>query len=103
MVDEINHPNFRLMLDAKSMSAEGETPTQIIEKFGGGIAHFHANDANLRGPGMGDTDFSPMRAALEKHNYNGWVSVEPFDYSPDPATVARESLRYLREVWSNHE
>ncbi len=103
MVEEINHPNFRLMLDAKSMSAEEKTPAQIIEEFGGDIAHFHANDANLRGPGMGDTDFRPMRAALESKNYEGWVSVEPFDYAPDPATVARESLRYLREVWFNHQ
>jgi sugar phosphate isomerase/epimerase len=100
MVEEINHPNYRLMLDAKSLSAEAEPPAALIEKFGGNIAHFHANDANRRGPGLGDTDFYPIRAALEDVEYSGYVAVEPFDYSPDPLTVARESLRYLREVWA---
>jgi sugar phosphate isomerase/epimerase len=96
MVDAVNHPNFRLMLDAKSMCAEPETPAELIRAFGKNCAHFHANDANRRAPGYGDTDFKPIFKALKSVNYNGWISLEPFDYFPDPQTLARESLNYLK-------
>jgi sugar phosphate isomerase/epimerase len=99
MVNDVAHPNFRLMLDAKSMSAEESTPAELIREFGKEIAHFHANDANRRAPGYGDTDFRAIARALKEVEYSGWVSIEPFDYSPDPQTLARESLNYLRDCF----
>ena len=96
MVGDVNHPNFRLMLDAKSMSAEEQSPSELIRAFGKNCAHFHANDANRRAPGYGETDFVPILQALRDVEYSGWVSLEPFDYFPDPQTLARESLNYLK-------
>jgi sugar phosphate isomerase/epimerase len=99
MVDEIADPHFRLMLDVKSMCAEERPPAETIRAWGGRSAHFHANDANRRGPGFGDTDFGAIAAALRASGYAGVVSVEVFDYTPDPDTIARESLRHLRAVF----
>ena len=64
---------------------------------GGQAGHFHANDANRRGPGFGSTDFGPIFQALGDSGYKGWVSVEVFDYTPDPVTIARDSIRYMRQ------
>jgi sugar phosphate isomerase/epimerase len=99
MVNEINDPSFRLMLDVKSMCSEDRTPAEIIREFAPLVEHFHANDANRRGPGFGDTDYAPIAAALKEAGYGRYVSVEVFDYSPDPETIARESLRHLKEVF----
>lgn len=99
MVRELDHPNFQLMLDVKSMCSEAQPPAEIIREFAPLVKHFHANDANRRGPGFGDTDFRPIAAALQEVGYQGYVSVEVFDYSPDPETIARESLRHLKQVF----
>jgi sugar phosphate isomerase/epimerase len=97
ILDRIGHPNFVLHLDVKAMSSESRPIPEIIHKHAGGTGHFHANDANRRGPGFGEVDFVPIFRALKKSGYDGWVSVEVFDYTPDPVTIARESSRYMRE------
>jgi sugar phosphate isomerase/epimerase len=99
LLERINHPNFALHLDVKAMSTDGPAP-ELIRRYARQTRHFHANDPNRRGPGFGDTDFVPIFQALRDSKYTGWVSVEVFDYSPDPETIARESLRYMRECAS---
>jgi sugar phosphate isomerase/epimerase len=99
LLDELDDPSFVLHQDVKAMSTETEPAPALIRRYAGRIGHFHANDANRRGPGSGSTDFAPIFRALRESGYPGWVSVEVFDYSPDPETIARESLRYMREQW----
>jgi sugar phosphate isomerase/epimerase len=99
MISEIDSPRFQLLLDVKAMSSETKPIGQIIRENRSIVKHFHANDANLRGPGSGNTDFVPIAAALREIEYIGWVSVEVFDFSPDPVTIAVRSMEYLKSVF----
>jgi sugar phosphate isomerase/epimerase len=97
LLDRLPHPNFVLHLDVKAMSSESTPVPDLIHLHADRTGHFHANDLNRRGPGFGQTDFAPIFQALAQAQYPDWVSVEVFDYSPDPETIARESIRYMRE------
>jgi sugar phosphate isomerase/epimerase len=97
LLRRIDHPSFMLHLDVKAMSTEALPTPDLVRSFGAQAGHFHANDANRRGPGFGSTDFGPILQALRDSGYNRWVSVEVFDYTPDPVTIARESIKYMRD------
>ena len=99
MIREVGSPYVRLLLDVKAMSTESTPIPDIIRANRDIVRHFHANDANRRGPGFGNTDFVPIAAALREINYTGWVSVEVFDFSPDPVTIAGRSMDCLKNAF----
>jgi len=95
--DRVGDERIQLHLDVKAMSSEAiDIPTNI-RASAAHLVHFHANDPNRRGPGMGDVDFVPILSALAEIAYAGWISVEVFDYSPGPEALARESIQYLQQ------
>jgi sugar phosphate isomerase/epimerase len=107
LIAAVNHPLCHLQLDVKALASESDTAddaqavAKLVRKYAAQAGHFHANDPNRRGPGFGPMDFKPIFAALREKHYAGWVSVEVFDYTPDPETIATQSLAYMKKCWQN--
>ena len=98
MVNAVNHPNFQMILDVCSTAKEGlDMPTQI-HNCAPHVAHFHSNDDNGYLPGSGNVDYPPIIEALKAINYSGYVSTEVFDFKPEPKTIAKRSIDFLKTL-----
>ena len=99
-IQQVPSPRFKIILDVKAMCSESKPIPQIIRDSWPHFAHFHANDRNLKGPGFGDVDFKPIAAALKEVGYQGFVSVEVFNFDEGAEAIASRSLEYLRRAFA---
>jgi D-psicose/D-tagatose/L-ribulose 3-epimerase len=97
VVDRVNHPACKIMLDTFHMNIEEPDILRSIQTCGERIFHFHVADSNRWYPGAGHLDFAAMLSALQVTGYRGWVSGE-FLPLPDAETAARESITTLRQI-----
>jgi len=97
-VKEVRHPNFKMVFDCRSASTSEKSLTEALLQAldSGYLRHVHMNDANGSGPGFGETNFTPILKTLLKNGYKGYISVEVFNFDPDPQTIASRSIGYLK-------
>ncbi len=100
MVREIDHPNFRMIIDVRATLCQGLDVSASIHEHRVEMAYIHFNNADGDGPGYGDTDFAPILQALRDSGYEGYGSVEVFDYAYGAENIARKSLETLRGAWA---
>ena len=99
LIELVGEPNLTLHQDVKAMlGAEEKSIPELIHEYRGRVGHFHVNDTNLLGPGMGATEYRPILKALLDAEYDGWVSVEVFDYSPGAEHIAKQSIEYMQDI-----
>jgi sugar phosphate isomerase/epimerase len=98
LVREINHPNFQMMFDCRNACADEESAATALVRAltSGHLRHIHANDVSGKGPGFGNTKFSPVLKILTENGYHGYLSVEISNFDPDPRTIASRSIGYLK-------
>ena len=102
-VGQFDSDSFKIILDVKAMCSELKSIPEIIKDSHPNFAYFHCNDANLKGPGFGEVDFLPIFKALKEVKYNGFASVEVFDFEEGAEKISKDSLNYMKEVLSQCE
>ncbi|MDA0204757.1 MAG: sugar phosphate isomerase/epimerase [Acidobacteria bacterium] len=100
VVRQIGNSAVQTMFDTHNAVAERMPHDQLIEKYISAIKHVHINEMDGRGPGTGSYDFAVPLRALKEVGYDGWISLEVFQFEPDGETVARRSAQILREIES---
>jgi D-psicose/D-tagatose/L-ribulose 3-epimerase len=98
IVEEIDSPAIQTMFDVHNAIDESDPHAALIERDFAHIRHVHVNELDGRHCGAGDYDFRPILETLNRLSYNGWISLEAFDFSYGPERLAAESLRHLESL-----
>jgi D-psicose/D-tagatose/L-ribulose 3-epimerase len=99
IVEQIASPAVRTMFDSHNAIDETKPHAELVERYFDLIRHVHINELDGRHPGTGDYDFKSLFEVLRRRNYQHWISLEAFDFTPGAETIANDSLRYIeREI-----
>ena len=95
IVREIACPSIRTMFDVHNAIDEEEPHAALVDRWFEWIRHVHVNELDGRHCGAGTYDFKPVFEVLRRRGYQGWISLEAFDFTPGAERLANESLRHL--------
>ena len=90
LVDEVNHPNCKLMFDSFHANIEETNLGEAIRKMGKRLVHVQLSE-NTRGTlGSGHVDFESILSALSSIGYTGMISIEAFSTKLAAANIWRK-------------
>jgi sugar phosphate isomerase/epimerase len=98
IVKRIGSSAVQSMFDTHNTTAETLPHDKLIERYLPYIRHVHLNELDGRYPGSGAYEFLPVLKTLRRLDYNGWLSVEVFDFKPDGETVAGKAAQFVRQL-----
>jgi D-psicose/D-tagatose/L-ribulose 3-epimerase len=78
LVEMVDSPSIRIMLDTFHMNVEEKHLGKAIEIAGPYLVHFHANENDRGTPGTGHVPWDDVGAALKKVNYDQAMVIESF-------------------------
>ena len=87
VVDRVDHPACRIMLDTFHMNIEENSLGDAIRAAGPRLVHLHSCENDRGAPGSGNVDWPGVAQALKDINYAGPIVIESF--TPDVKSIAR--------------
>lgn len=94
MVDRVDRPNFKLMMDIFHMNLEEKDLFESIRKYSSYNIHVHLADNNRRYPGHCGLDFEKIIQTFKDCGYDGDFTTEIFQI-PDMQGAAEGAAKHL--------
>ena len=113
VIDRVDHPNCKLLLDTFHMNIEEPSLGDAIRAAGSRIGHFHACENDRGAPGSGHVPWDDVAQGLRDVNYDGGVVIESFTakvqsiaraaaiwraLAPTQDAIAYEGLKFLKRL-----
>jgi D-psicose/D-tagatose/L-ribulose 3-epimerase len=78
LVDRVNHPSLKIMLDTFHMNIEENSMGDAIRRVGSRLIQVHSNENNRGTPGAGHVPWQEVAQALKDIHFDGIFVIESF-------------------------
>lgn len=111
-VEEVDHPNCRLMYDTFHANIEEKNPRDAIRQVRKDLALVHISENDRSTPGSGGVRWQETFETLKEIGYDGWLTIEAFGLAlpelaaatkiwrrmyHDETQLARDGLQFMRQ------
>jgi len=97
MVEAVDRPNFKLMMDIFHLNLEEKNVIEAIKKYSDYNIHVHLADNNRRFPGQCGLDFETIFATFKECGYEGSFCTEIYQI-PNQKGAAQGAIEYLKPI-----
>jgi D-psicose/D-tagatose/L-ribulose 3-epimerase len=113
VIDRVNHPACKIMLDTFHMNIEEKSLGAAIRATGSRLAHFHSCENDRGAPGSGNVTWVEVAQALRDIHYDGPLVIESFtskvktiaraaaiwrSFEPTQDALAENGLKFLKKL-----
>jgi D-psicose/D-tagatose/L-ribulose 3-epimerase len=113
VIDRVNHPACKIMLDTFHMNIEEKSLGAAIRATGSRLAHFHSCENDRGAPGSGNVTWDEVAQALRDIQYDGPLVIESFtskvktiaraaaiwrSFEPSQDALAENGLKFLKKL-----
>ncbi len=100
LVQQVDHPNFRLHLDTSTMFLKNENPAKIIPECLPYLQHLHVSEPFLGLIGDGQNYHKSIAESLHQFGYEGWISIEMRSgLLPSNRDAIRRAVDFTKETY----
>lgn len=104
MLDEVNSPYFKAMLDNCATETAKENFSDCLNMLGKDMRHMHFADGNPGGhfiPGEGNLPLKNYLDALDSYGYEGAITFELYNkkYELDPQLYMKKCFDYIKTLF----
>ena len=97
MVDRVDRPNFKVMMDVFHLNLEEKNVFEAIKKYSAYNIHVHLADNNRRYPGHCGMDFEKIISTFKECGYDGAFCTEIFQI-PNQEEAAKGAIAHLQPI-----
>lgn len=97
MVDRVDRPNFKMMLDVFHLNLEEKDVIEAIKKYSSYNIHVHLADNNRRYPGHCGLDFEKIISTFKECGYDAAFCTEIYQI-PSMEEAAKGAIEHLQPI-----